>query len=203
MTPVIKAFVSDYGFDATNLGLQIFGGYGYIRDFGMEQLVRDARIAQIYEGTNGVQALDLVGRKMPQHAGRLLRRFFHPVSEFIEGNSDNPEMQEFVAPLTKAFGRLQQVTLWVAQEGLKNPDQAGAASGEYLRMFALVAVAFMWARMAKIALGKRGGENDTFYQAKLATARYYMTRILPQTSSLMAAILSGAGPITDVQEEWF
>ena len=203
MTPVIKAFVSDYGFDATNLGLQVFGGYGYIRDFGMEQLVRDARIAQIYEGTNGVQALDLVGRKMPQHAGRLLRRFFHPVSEFIEGNSDNPEMQEFVAPLTKAFGRLQQVTLWLAQEGLKDPDQAGAAAAEYLRMFALVAVAFMWARMAKIALGKRGAEKDSFYQSKLATARFYMTRVLPQTSSLMAAILSGAGPITDVQEEWF
>ena len=203
MTPVIKAFVTDYGFEATNLGLQVFGGYGYIRDFGMEQLVRDARIAQIYEGTNGIQALDLVGRKMPQHAGRLLRRFFHPVSQFIEANSDNRELQEFVGPLAKAFGRLQQVTLWIAQEGLKDREQAGAAAGEYLRMFALVALAFMWARMAKVALGKLGGEKNAFYQAKLATARFYMTRLLPQTSALMAAIMSGAGPIMDVRAEWF
>ena len=102
MTPVIKAFVTDYGFEATNLGLQVFGGYGYIREFGMEQLVRDARIAQIYEGTNGIQALDLVGRKMPQHTGRLLRRFFHPISQFIEENIDNPELQEFVGPVPTA-----------------------------------------------------------------------------------------------------
>ncbi len=203
MTPVIKAFVTDYGFEATNLGLQVFGGYGYIRDFGMEQLVRDARIAQIYEGTNGIQALDLVGRKMPQHAGRLLRRFFHPVSQFIEENANNTELQEFVGPLAKAFGRLQQVTLWVAQEGLKDREQAGAAAGEYLRMFALVALAYLWARMAKVALGKLGGEKDAFYQAKLATARFYMRRLLPQTSSLMAAIMSGAGSIMDVREEWF
>ncbi|NIO09387.1 MAG: acyl-CoA dehydrogenase, partial [Deltaproteobacteria bacterium] len=203
MTPVVKAFTTDYGFDATNLGLQVFGGHGYIRDYGMEQLVRDARIAQIYEGTNGVQALDLVGRKMPQHAGRLLRRFFHPVSEFIETNAANPEMQEFVAPLTKAFGRLQQVTLWVAQEGLKDREQAGAAATDYLRMFALVALAFLWARMAKVAHEKLASEKNTFYEAKLATARFYMQRLLPQTSSLMASILSGASSIMAVKDEWF
>ncbi|MFQ5809685.1 MAG: acyl-CoA dehydrogenase family protein, partial [Armatimonadota bacterium] len=107
MTPVIKAFFSDYGFEATNLGLQVFGGHGYIRDAGMEQLVRDARIAQIYEGTNGIQALDLVGRKMPQHSGRLLRSFFHPVSRFIEETVGDSQLQEFVAPLAKAFAKLQ------------------------------------------------------------------------------------------------
>ncbi len=203
MTPVIKAFFTDYGFEATNLGLQVFGGYGYIKDFGMEQLVRDSRIAQIYEGTNGVQALDLVGRKLPQHAGRLLRRFFHPVSQFIEETSGKSEMQEFVLPLAKAFGRLQQVTLWAAQEGLKDREQLGAAASDYLRLFALVALAYMWARMAKVALGKQGGEKDAFYQAKLATARFYMTRLLPQTSALMATIMSGAGPIMDVHEDWF
>ncbi|MCZ6626023.1 MAG: acyl-CoA dehydrogenase family protein, partial [Deltaproteobacteria bacterium] len=146
MTPVIKAFFTDYGFEATNLGLQVFGGYGYIRDSGMEQLVRDARIAQIYEGTNGIQALDLVGRKMAQHSGRLLRRLFHPVSQFIEESTSDPQLQEFVLPLAKAFAKLQQATVWVAQKGLRDRDEAGAAATDYLRMFALVVLAYMWAR---------------------------------------------------------
>ncbi len=203
MTPIIKVFFTDYGFEATNLGLQVFGGYGYIRESGMEQLVRDARIAQIYEGTNGIQALDLVGRKMPQHSGRLLRRFFHPVSQFIEENSGNPQLEEFVLPLAKAFSRLQQATLWVAQEGLRNPEEAGAAATDYLRMFALVALAFMWARTVKVAIEKVGDENGEFYQAKLATANFYMKRLLPQTSGLFATIMTGARPIMDVPEEWF
>ena len=203
MTPIIKVFFTDYGFEATNLGLQVFGGYGYIRESGMEQLVRDARIAQIYEGTNGIQALDLVGRKMPQHSGRLLRRFFHPVSQFIEENSGDPQLQEFVLPLGKAFSRLQQATLWVAQESLRNREEAGAAATDYLRMFALVALAFMWARTVKVVMGKSRDEKNTLYQAKLATANFYMKRLLPQTSSLFAAIKSGAGPLMDVPEEWF
>ena len=203
MTPVIKAFFSDYGFEATNLGLQIFGGAGYIRDSGIEQLVRDARIAQIYEGTNGIQALDLVGRKMPEHSGRSLRRFFHPVYHFIEENTGDPKLQEFVLPLAKAFAKLQQATLWVAQEGLRDREEAGAAASDYLQMFALASLAYMWARMAKVAMGKLGGEKDDFYQAKLATARFFMRRLLPQMSSLFAAITSGARPIMDVREEWF
>src|SRR5215203_7431000 len=110
MTPVIKAFCTDVGFEVTNLALQCFGGHGYIREYGMEQFVRDARIAQIYEGANGIQALDLVGRKLPQDMGRLLRRFFHPVSEFLEENQEDPDLLEFVIPLAKAFGKLQQAT---------------------------------------------------------------------------------------------
>ncbi len=172
MTPVVKALFSDYGFAATNLGLQVFGGSGYIRDSGMEQLVRDARIAQIYEGTNGIQALDLVGRKIPEHSGRLLRRFFHPVSQFIEENTGDPKLQEFVLPLAKAFAKLQQATLWVAQEGLRDREEAGAAATDYLQMFALASLAYMWARMAKVAMGRLGDEKDDFYQAKLATARF-------------------------------
>ncbi|MEE8609094.1 MAG: acyl-CoA dehydrogenase C-terminal domain-containing protein [Nitrospiraceae bacterium] len=203
MTPVIKAFFTDYGFEATNLGLQVFGGYGYIRDSGMEQLVRDARIAQIYEGTNGIQALDLVGRKMAQHSGRLLRRFFHPVSEFIEESTGDPQLQEFVLPLAKAFAKLQQVTVWVAQKGLRDRDEAGAAATDYLRMFALVVLAYMWARTARLATARLGGEKDRFYQAKLATARFYMRRLLPQTSALFTAITAGAASIMDVREEWF
>ena len=203
MTPIIKAFVTDYGFEGTNLGLQVFGGYGYIRDSGMEQLVRDARIAQIYEGTNGIQALDLLGRKLPHHSGRLLRRFFHPVSQFIDENTHDPELQSFVLPLAKAFARLQQATLWVAQKSQKDGQEAGAAAYDYLRMFALVTLAYMWARTAKVAVGKLAADEKSFYRAKLATANFYMTRVLPQTSGLFAAITAGARSIMDVHEEWF
>jgi alkylation response protein AidB-like acyl-CoA dehydrogenase len=203
MTPVVKAFFTDYGFEATNLGLQVFGGSGYIRDTGMEQLVRDARIAQIYEGTNGIQALDLVGRKMTQHGGRLLRRFFHPVSRFLAEVSPDSRLQEFVQPLTKALGRLQQVTLRVTQESMKDREVAGAAAADYLRLFALVALGYMWAQMARAALEQPGRENDAFYGAKLNTARFYFARLLPQTSSLTAAILSGAGPVMEMREDWF
>ncbi|HYI69235.1 MAG TPA: acyl-CoA dehydrogenase family protein, partial [Skermanella sp.] len=154
MTPIVKAFFTDIGFETTNMGVQIYGGHGYIREYGMEQFVRDARIAQIYEGANGIQALDLVGRKLPQDMGRLLRRFFHPVSEFLEENQEDPALLEFVIPLAKAFGKLQQATALIAQRGMKNPDEAGAASTDYLRLFALVAVGFMWARMVKVAQEK-------------------------------------------------
>jgi alkylation response protein AidB-like acyl-CoA dehydrogenase len=203
MTPIVKAFFSDCGFEATNLGLQVFGGAGYLRDTGMEQLVRDARVAQIYEGTNGIQALDLAGRKLPQQSGRLLRRFFHPAQEFIEANQADPQMQEFVLPFAQSFSKLREVTLWIAQEGLTDRDQVGAAASDYLRMFGLVVLAYMWARMAKVALGRLGGEKDGFYRAKVLTARFYMSRLLPQTQGLLAAVKSGAAPIMEFREEWF
>jgi len=190
LTPIIKAYFTDMGFEATNLGMQVFGGHGYIREHGMEQLVRDARIAQLYEGTNGIQALDLVGRKLPRHM-------------FIEDNQAEAEMAEFVLPLAKAFGRLQQATAWIAQQGLKDPEEAGAAATDYLRLFALTALAYLWARMAKVALDKPEAERQEFHQAKLATARFYMARILPQTSSLFATINAGAKPIMAVEEDWF
>ena len=128
MTPIVKAYFTDQGSACANLGVQVMGGHGYIRECGMEQLVRDARITQLYEGTNGIQALDLVGRKLPAHFGRYLRSFFHPVMAFIEQHQADPALAEFVLPLAKAFARLQQITLHVAQQGLKNPDEAGAAS---------------------------------------------------------------------------
>ena len=135
LTPVVKAFLTDTGFEVANLGVQVFGGHGYIREHGMEQFVRDARIAQLYEGTNGVQALDLVGRKLPQDMGRLLRRFFHPVSAFLEEAQAKPELASFVGPLAKAFGKLQQATALIARRSLKDPDEAGAAATDYLRLF--------------------------------------------------------------------
>jgi alkylation response protein AidB-like acyl-CoA dehydrogenase len=203
MTPIIKAYLTDVGFEATNLGVQVFGGHGYIREHGMEQLVRDARIAQLYEGTNGIQALDLVGRKLGLHMGRLLRRFFHPVLAFVEANQAEAEMAEFVLPLAKAFGRLQQATAWVAQQGLRDPEEAGAAASDYLRLFALVALAYMWAKAAKAVLDRPETEREAFHEAKLATARFYMTRILPQSSGLFAAINAGKAPIMAAEEAWF
>jgi len=203
MTPIIKAFYTDYGFEATNLGVQVFGGHGYIREWGMEQLVRDARIAQLYEGANGIQALDLVGRKLGQNIGRPLRRFFHPLHAFLEENQEDAAMVEIVVPLAKAFGRLQQATAWIAQQGLKNPEEAGAAASDYLRLFALVAMGYMWARMMKVALDRQDGENADFYKAKLATGRFFMARILPQTSGLFAAIMAGGETIMAPEEAWF
>jgi butyryl-CoA dehydrogenase len=189
ITPVIKALLTDLGFESTNLGVQIFGGHGYIRENGMEQFVRDGRIAQIYEGANGVQALDLVGRKMPAHAGRYLRSFFHPVSDYIAARKTDPALAEFIAPLEKAFGRLQQATTQIARSGMARPDEAGAAATDYLRLFGLTALAYLWARMAENSLPK--AEQDSFYRAKLGTARFFMERLLPQTSALAQAISAG------------
>jgi alkylation response protein AidB-like acyl-CoA dehydrogenase len=206
MTPIIKAHFTDGGFANANLGVQCMGGHGYIRAWGMEQLVRDARITMLYEGTNGVQALDLIGRKLPSHFGRLLRAFFHPVMAFIEANQANREMAEFVLPLAKAFARLQQVTLHVAQQGLKNPDEAGAASVDYLRLFALVALGYMWVQMVAVAKAKlaEGANGDArFYEAKINTARFFMAKILPENSALFAQIMAGGATLMQFDDEAF
>jgi len=205
ITPIVKALMTDLGFEATNLGMQVFGGHGFIREHGMEQYVRDCRIAQIYEGTNGIQALDLVGRKLPANAGRNLRRFFHPVSEYIEARVEDETMGEFVQPLAKAFVRLQQATAQVARAGMANPDEAGAAATDYLRLFGLTALAYLWARMAEISLPKAGGPEDTdgFYTAKVNTARFFMERILPQTSALFSQIMAGGKSMMAFDEAAF
>ncbi len=203
MTPVVKAMLTDHGFAAANDAVQVHGGHGYIREWGMEQLVRDARITQIYEGTNGIQALDLVGRKMPVGMGRLARRFFHPVQTYIDKRMANPFTAQAIGPLAKAFGRLQQTTLWLGKVGVSNPEEGAAAATEYLRMFGLVAIGFMWARMAEKAFKLRMAKADPFYDAKIASAAFYMTKILPETGSLMAAIMAGAGPVMGMKEEAF
>jgi len=203
MTPIVKAFMTDHGFEAANLGVQVFGGHGYIREHGMEQFVRDARITQLYEGTNGIQALDLVGRKLPDGMGRLLRRFFHPVQGFIEEHQADKDMAEFVMPLAKAFARLQQSTAWIAQQGMKDPEDGAAAASDYLRLFGLVAIAYLWARMAKVALAHIDDDPTGFYAAKLASARFYMARVLPETSTLAATISTGAAPLMAMEEAAF
>ena len=203
LTPIVKVYFSDGGFEIANLCIQVYGGHGYIRDTGVEQYARDARIAQIYEGANGIQALDLVGRKLPAHMGRYLRRFFHPVQAWIDDNTTQPELHPFVLPLAKAFGRLQIATGQIAQSGLKNPDEAGAVSTDYLKLFGLVAFAYLWARMAKIGLDHQTDDEADFYAAKVATARFFMDKILPQTGALFSSIMAGSGSIIDFPEASF
>ena len=200
MTPIVKSMLTDHGFSAANDGVQIHGGHGYIREWGMEQLVRDARIAQIYEGTNGIQALDLVGRKLSMGTGRLARQFFHPVGAYLEQMANVPAMAEIVAPLAKAFGRLQQATLWLGKAGIANPDDGGAAATDYLRMFGLVAIGYMWCRMAETALA---GSADSFRSAKLECARFYMAKIIPETGSLLVSITAGSKSVMALHEDAF
>lgn len=202
MTPIVKAFMTDTGSEVANLGVQVFGGHGYIREHGMEQYIRDARIAQIYEGTNGIQAMDLVGRKMPAHMGRYLRRFFHPLRDYLESKEHDFAMHAYLLPLAKAFGRLQKATAHLARQGLKNPDDAGAAATDYLRLFALVALAYLWMRMAETGKEKRD-QDPLFYQAKVDTARFYFEKILPQSSALFASIMAGSKGMMKFNDEAF
>lgn len=205
LTPILKAYQTDMGYEVANMMMQVYGGHGYIQEWGMEQYARDARIAQIYEGTNGIQALDLVGRKMGQGFGRLLRRFFHPVQDFIEENQTNTDLQEFVFPLAKAFMKLQQATATIAQKGLKNPDEAGAASSDYLRMFALVSLGYMWCKIAIAAQEKlKSGEGDkAFYESKIKTARFFFARMLPDVDSRFKMVMAGSESLMSHSAEEF
>ena len=206
MTPVVKALFTDLGFECANLGVQTYGGHGFIVDHGMEQLLRDSRIAMIYEGTNGVQALDLVGRKLPANMGRSLRRFFHPVARFIDAHSTDPDISSLVQPFAKGFGALQLATAFIAQKSVSDPEEAGAASTDYLRMLGLVALGFMWVRMAKVAaqkIPKAEGDDAAFYQAKRITATYYIDRILPQVGALLYAVKAGKSSMMALDEAAF
>ncbi|TWA66795.1 alkylation response protein AidB-like acyl-CoA dehydrogenase [Azospirillum baldaniorum] len=205
MTPIVKALFTDIGFESANIAVQVHGGHGFIWETGVEQYVRDARICQIYEGTNGIQALDLVGRKLPQDMGRLLRRFFHPVGAEIEADMENEGLAEFVLPLAKAFAKLQQATAIIAQKGLKDPEEAGAAATDYLRLFGLVALGWMWLRMVKAAQAKlaAGEGNAAFLEAKIRTARFYMAKLLPQTNALFITIMAGSKPLMEMEEAAF
>lgn len=193
LTPIVKSYLTDGGFETANLAVQVFGGYGFIKEYGVEQYVRDVRVTMIYEGTNGIQALDLVGRKLPHAAGKYMRSFFHPIDGFITKHKDNPAMTEFIKPLAKNIEYMQQATMWLAGAGMKNPDDAGGSAVEYQKMFALVTLAYVWARQAEIALGKlQSGTDREFYEAKLSTARFFMQKILPQTTSLLQSITAGS-----------
>lgn len=206
MTPILKAYQTDMGFEVASLAIQTHGGAGYTKDYGVEQYARDARIAMIYEGTNGIQALDLVGRKMGAHMGRYLRRFFHPLSAYIEENQANSDLQEFIFPLAKSFSKLQQSTAIIAQKGMKNPVEAGAASVDYLRQFALVAMGYMWIQMVEVAQEKLkdGGEaSPEFYDAKIKTARFFFSRMLPEAGWHFKAVMAGAESLMELDADQF
>ena len=201
MTPIIKALLTDYGVEITSEMLQIFGGHGYIKEYGMEQFYRDVRIAPIWEGTNGIQALDLAGRKMPQNMGRLLRRFFHPALNFIEKNKKDENLNEFIEPFSKALKGLQKTTLFMAQKGLSNPYEIGAAATDYLRQFGLVAMGYMWLLMLEVAFEKK--DLDKYYEHKIITARFFFERVMPETLSRAIVIGSGSKTMMSLPDEGF
>ncbi|MCB1885728.1 MAG: acyl-CoA dehydrogenase C-terminal domain-containing protein [Geminicoccaceae bacterium] len=200
MTPILKAHLTDLGTECANTAMQVLGGHGYVREWGVEQLVRDARIAQIYEGTNGIQALDLVGRKLPQGTGRLLRRFFHPLDAFIKEHEADPCLAPMTGALKKAAERLRGATLTIARKGLSDPEEAGAAASDYLRLFALTAMAWAHAKTVVAVLPRAG---EPFGQRKIALATFYMTKVLPETGALFARIMAGKGPVMGLEAEAF
>ncbi len=205
MTPIIKAYFTDMGSEVANLSMQVHGGAGYVRDTGVEQFVRDVRITQIYEGTNGIQALDLVGRKLVGNSGENLKAFFEPVQAFVAEHAENDALACYIKPLEDAAGLLQETTATVYSKMSSDPEEAGAASVDYLRMFALTAMAYMWARQAVVAHGQleKGRGRAAFYQSKLDTARFFMTRMLPDTLSLGERVRAGAGPVMTPSDEEF
>ena len=192
LTPVAKAFLTDRGLDACIMGQQVLGGHGFIREWGQEQLVRDCRITQIYEGTNGIQALDLMGRKVVGSQGKLYELFAEDVANFIEENSAVESLRPYLEPLAAAFERLSDVTEHVINQASDNPDAVGAASVDYLDLFGLTALGYMWARIVKVAAPKAGDDTSGFYSGKLKTARFYYDRLLPKTVSLAEGIRSGS-----------
>jgi alkylation response protein AidB-like acyl-CoA dehydrogenase len=203
LTPVVKAAFTDFGYEATTRCQGTFGGHGYIREWGMEQYVRDCRITQIYEGTNHIQAMDLIGRKIAIHNGRLINRLYDMIDSFVAENKGNDKLAAFVAPLEKAAALLKEVTTEVIKAGGDNRAVLQAVCMDYLHLFAIVAFGYTWARMAAIAVEKMGQGDDDFYQAKLVTGRYFMKRVLPRTISLAEMIRTGAEPVTDMPEELF
>ena len=206
LTPVIKGFLTDEGFDMTVRAQQIYGGHGFIEEWGMSQFVRDARIAQIYEGANGVQALDLVGRKLTAGGGKYMMAFFEEVKSFIKENEGNEALaKDYLEPLKAASKDLQAAGMFFMQNGMKNPNAALSGSYDFMHLFGHVCLGLMWARMAKAAQEalENGASDEDFYKAKLKTGRYYMSRRLPATGMHLARIQSGAEPVMELEEALF
>ena len=203
MTPVLKGVLTDTGFANTVSAQQMFGGHGYIAEHGMEQFVRDARIAMIYEGANGIQALDLVGRKLPRDGGRAVMAFFGEVGAFAKEHGGDEAMKPFVTPLSAALGHLQQATGWLMQNALTKPDNAGAAATDYMKLFGLVALGYMWAKMAKVAQDKAAAGATPYLNTKLVTGRFFMERLLPETAVHLARIQSGSATTMELAAEAF
>ena len=206
LTPVMKGFLTDMGFESTVLAQQIFGGHGYVEEWGMSQYVRDARITMIYEGANGVQSLDLVGRKLPSDGGKHAMAFFELVKTFIKENEGDEELKaDFLEPLKEASKRLQSAGMFFMEHGMSNPNAALSGSYDFMHLFGHVCLGLMWARSAKAAKAAlAGGASDkAFYEAKIATGRYYMARRLPATAMHLARIESGADPVMALEVDQF
>ena len=204
MTPVLKGVLTDTGFANTVMAQQVYGGHGYIAEQGMEQFVRDARIAMIYEGANGIQALDLVGRKLPRDGGRAVMAFFAEVAAFSKEHGADEAMKPYVGPLSTALGHLQQATMWLMQNAMAKPDNGGAAATDYMHLFGLVTLGYMWARMARVALEKIAASGSTPYlSTKLVTGCFFMERMLPETATYLARIQSGCATTMELPAEAF
>jgi len=201
LTPIAKAYLTDRALDCCIAGQQVFGGHGYIREWGQEQLVRDTRITQIYEGTNGIQSLDLMGRKIVANGGKFYELFASEVAAFIEAEADNADVAEFVAPLSAALERLSDVTEYVINSFADDRNAVGAASVEYLELFGLTAYAYMWTKMAKAAAPKVG--SDEFYASKIKTAKFFFSRLLPKTVSLAESVRSGSEDMMSLAADQF
>lgn len=204
LTPIVKAYLTDKGYDSVSKGLQIHGGSGFTREWGIEQLLRDARITLIYEGTNGVQALDLVGRKLAMNGMRPINTFFAELDSFVADNKGNAELDPFLDGLAATKSKLQKATNWLVEKGLENFDNAGAASTDYLHLFGLTCFAWMWAKMAKASLEKIAeGSDDPIYAGKLATGRYFLARWLPDADAHLAKVEAGAETMMALTAEQF
>ena len=202
LTPIVKAFITDNAFASTNEGLQVFGGHGYIAEWGMEQFVRDARINMIYEGTNSIQALDLLGRKVLSDMGARLRKLGRIIKEFIEEEGVRKPMAEFIDPLAELAKTFEKLTMEIGMKAMTNREEVGAAAVPYLRIAGHLVYAYLFARMARIALARKGS-GDTFYEAKLATARFYFARLLPETASQIAAVRAGGSTLMGLDAALF
>jgi hypothetical protein len=206
LTPVLKGVLTDGGFDNAVAAQQVFGGHGYIAEHGMEQFVRDARIAMIYEGSNGIQGLDLVGRKLPKDGGRAMLSFFGEVEGFIKESTEDGSLSPYLKPLKQGLDHLRQATMWLMQNAVARPDNAGAGATDYMHLLGLVALGFMWAKMAKAAEERlKAGANGRaeFYQARLTLGRFFMERTMPETATRLARISAGADTVMKLPAEVF
>jgi acyl-CoA dehydrogenase len=203
MTPVIKGVCSDMGLTNAVLAQQIWGGHGYIAENGMDQFVRDARINEIYEGANGIQALDLVGRKLPMNGGRAVKAFFAEVDAYLKSQAQVEGMGVYVNAVRESLGHLQLATQWLAKNSVTNPDNAGAGSYDYMHLFGLVAFGYMWCRIVEAARGKIATAANPRLSAKLVAARFFVERILPDSAARLARIKSGAESTMALSAEAF
>ena len=202
LTPIIKAFITDNAWIATSQCMQVFGGHGYIHEWGMEQFVRDARINMIYEGTNTVQSLDLLGRKILSNNGATLKAFGKKIAAFVEEEGTSEAMQEFINPLADIGDKVTKLTTEIGMKAFQNPDEVGAAAVDYLRVVGHMVYAYFFAQMAKVALEKKDS-GDKFYIAKLATARFYFAKLLPETASLIRTARAGLPSLMELDEALF